>query len=314
MRKVLSLVLALSMVLGMFSFAFAGTLSDVKGEYYEAAVEALVELGVVNGYTDGTYKANQVVTRAELAKMLVVCLGQEQAAKIAKGTTQFSDVAADHWASGYINVAAQSKIIVGYPDGTFAPEATVTYAEAVTMALRALGYKNVVESAGTWPTNYITKANELQLLRDMKGIDAEDGAKRGNVAILLWNMLRTEMWDIDSENQTNGMTYRKTDEPMLNIKFPDYEYEDEGVLVSYSVDELKVTVEAEDEHGFLVRGELKKGDLLRLIPGMKVAYLYNSHDEEFLTMTSVDTVVEGRVDKNGKIIYASRTSTGLGGC
>jgi hypothetical protein len=45
------------------------------------------------------------------------------------------------------------------------------------MTLRALGYKNVVESAGTWPTNYIAKANELQLLKDMKNVEAEDGAK-----------------------------------------------------------------------------------------------------------------------------------------
>ena len=308
MRKVLSLVLALSMVLGMFSFAFAATLSDIDGEYYEAAVEALVELGVVNGYTDGTYKANQVVTRAELAKMLVVSLGQDAAAKIAKGSTQFTDVAADHWASGYINVAAQYKVVVGYPDGTFDPEATVTYAEAVTMALRALGYKNVVEAAGTWPTNYITKATELQLLRDMKYDGAEDGAKRGNVAILLWNMLRTEMWDIDSENQTNGMTYRKTEEPMLNIKFPDYEYEDEAEFVSYDVDGVKVTAKVTVtkkvngvERTEDVEAELKSGDLLRLIPGMKVAYLYNSEDEVFLTLTNVDTLVEGRIDKDGKL-------------
>ena len=39
MRKILSLVLALSMVLGMFSFAFAAKLSDIEGENYQAAVK-----------------------------------------------------------------------------------------------------------------------------------------------------------------------------------------------------------------------------------------------------------------------------------
>lgn len=300
MRKVLSLVLALSMVLGMFSFAFASGLSDIEGQDYQASVEALMELGVVTGNPDGTYKGNNVVTRAELAKMLVVSLGQEQAAKIAKGSTQFTDVAAEHWASGYINVAAQSKVIVGYPDGTFLPEETVSYAEAVTMALRALGYKNVVESAGTWPTNYITKANELQLLKDMKGIDAEAGAKRGNVAILLWNMLRTEMWDVDSENQTNGMTYRKTEEPMLNIKFPDYEYEDEAYFKDVTIADGKITIEVCPDEKLAktpVSGEIKNVDLLRLVKGMKVAYLYNKDDEEFLTLTTLDTIVEGTVTK-----------------
>ncbi len=150
MKRELSLVLALSMVLGMCSFAFAASdLSDVEGQYYQAAVEALVELGVVNGYPDGTYKANEVVTRAELAKMLVICLGQGNGINTAGSDTQFSD-ADNQWFSGYVNIATQYNVIVGYPDGTFRPDDTVTYAEAVTMALRALGYKNVVESAGTF--------------------------------------------------------------------------------------------------------------------------------------------------------------------
>lgn len=303
MKRILSLVLALSMVLGMFTFAFAAdlSLSDIEGQYYQAAVEALVKLGVINGNPDGTFKGEDDVTRAQLAKMLVIALGQEQAAKIAKGSTQFTDVATDYWGSGYVNVAAQSKIIVGYPDGTFRPEEKVSYAEAVTMVLRALGYKNVVETTGTWPTNYITKANELQLLKDMKNVDAEVGAKRGNVAILLWNMLRTEMWDIKEENQSNGMTYGKTAECMLNIKFPDYEYNDEAYFYSLSVDGSKVKVGiCKDEidtntTAADLTAEIEGIDLLRLVKGMKVAYLYNKDEEQFLTLTNIDTLVEGTV-------------------
>ena len=68
MKRVLSLVLAISMVMSMFSFAFAGTaLKDVVDTDYESAVEALVELGIVNGYEDGTYRPEQKVSRAEMA-------------------------------------------------------------------------------------------------------------------------------------------------------------------------------------------------------------------------------------------------------
>ena len=144
----------------------------------------------------------------------------------------------------------------------------------------------------------------------MKDIDAEDGAKRGNVAILLWNMLRTRMWDITEENQSNGMTYGEKDF-MLNTKFPDYEYNDEAEFDEFTVDKdgkVEVTVISGTEVIFgnmrrnvTLTGELKSGDLLRLVPGMKVAYLYNTKDEVFLTLTGVDTLVEGRVDANDKL-------------
>ena len=56
MKKVLSFVLVLSMILGSFGMAFAAAPSDVVGKDYEDAVNVLVELGVVAGYKDGSFK------------------------------------------------------------------------------------------------------------------------------------------------------------------------------------------------------------------------------------------------------------------
>ena len=169
MKKIVSLVLAISMVLSMFVSAFAATASfeDVANTKYAGSVEALVELGVINGLPDGTYGPEKKVTRAELAKMLVVCLGLGDSVEALSGRTIFTDVAENHWGSGYINAAVQTKVIAGYPDGTFKPEKEVTYAEAYTMIIRALGYGNVVDTEGTWPTAYMLKAVELELLDDM---------------------------------------------------------------------------------------------------------------------------------------------------
>lgn len=299
MKRILSLVLALSMVLGMFSFAFAANvkLSDIDGQYYQAAVEALVELGVINGNPDGTFKGEESVTRAQLAKMLVIASGYKT---VAKGLTAFDDVNREnHWASGYINIASQLKIIIGYPDGTFLPEAKVSYAEAITMVLRTLGYENYInEKGGTWPTNYIVTAEEFQLLKGMKNVgDTDAAATRGNIAILLWNMLRTEMWGITEENKTTGISKSYTDK-MLNVKFPDYDYCDEAYFKSLDIEAGKatITVEKETKDGVVeVNGEIEGIDLLRLVRGMKVAYLYNKEDERFLTLTNLDTLVEGTV-------------------
>ena len=90
MKRILSLVLVLSMVLSMFTFASASSLTDVTGTKYEPAIEALMALGVVSGYPDHTYLPGNVVTRAELAKLLVTAYGLSQAAEVASGTTSIS--------------------------------------------------------------------------------------------------------------------------------------------------------------------------------------------------------------------------------
>lgn len=307
MKRIVSLVLVLSMVLSMFSFASASSLKDITGTKYEAAVDALMELGVVNGYPDGTYLPNNVVTRAELAKLLVTAYGLEQAAEVAKGATPFSDVGADHWAAGYINVSADYKFVNGYPDGTFGPDKTVTYAEAITMALRVLGYANEIDAKGTWPTNYIAKAQDLKLMRDMEYKSYNDGAQRGNVALLVWNMLRTEMWTVQGESEGDGLQY-KPDKKMITVKFSDYKYfdeDDECTLDSITIaKDGKVTAKLSELKGDY---ELKAGDLVRFVKGMKVAALVNEKEEEILSLVNVDTVIEGRVDEDGEVNDKSYT-------
>ena len=286
MKRVLSLVLALSMVMSMFTFSFAGTgLKDVAGTEYESAVEALVELGVVNGYDDGTFLPENVVSRAEMAKLLVVAAGLAPAAELAEGTTKFSDVAADHWATGYINVAAEYGYIMGDPDGSFRPDDTVSYAEAITMALRVLGYKTVVEAKGTWPTNYIAKAEELSLLEDITYGTYATGAKRGNVALLIWNMLREQMWDVYSESEGDGLTYGKS-ETMLNKKFKDYRYY-VTTFDSYTIGaEAEITVNVGGVSGDSY--EYAKPDFYTYVPGSEVEVLVNIKDDVLLSMVETD--------------------------
>jgi hypothetical protein len=149
MRKVLSFVLVLSLVLGSFGMAFAAPLSDIAGENSEEAVNVLTELGVVSGYPDGTYKPDNIVTRAEMAVIVVRALGL---ADYATGTSSFSDMGG-HWSNPYVAYATSLGIIAGYPDGTFRPDKTVSYDEAATMLVAALGY-NADSLVGTWPANF----------------------------------------------------------------------------------------------------------------------------------------------------------------
>jgi hypothetical protein len=324
MKRIVSLLLAVSMILGICATAFAATTyPDLVGDNakYAAAVDALTELKVVNGFPDGEFKPGNELTRAELAKMLVICLGLGDQVEALAARTVFSDVPSTHWAAGYINAAAQSKVIIGYPDGSFQPEKNVTYAEAFTMVLRALGYGNVVESEGTWPTAYMLKAVELELTDDMEGVTATAPATRGNTAILLWNMLRTPMWRITEESETNGMTLSdRNGRIMLNVKFPNYMYVEDVYLDYVNVtdkDDVRAGIsdgnrwDAELGEWVAVNAfeaRLKGTDLTKLVPGMKLTALVKDYKDEdkatFLTITPANTLVRGFMtnlkDKDGK--------------
>jgi hypothetical protein len=182
MRKVLSFVLVLSLVLGSFGMAFAAPLSDVAGEDFEDAVNVLTELGVIKGYPDGTYKPDNIVTRAEMAVIVVSALGL---ADYATGTSNFSDMAG-HWSNPYVAYATSLGVISGYPDGTFRPDKTVSYDEAATMLVAALGY-TPDSLQGTWPANFVVKAKSLGILDGIKAGAA--GANRGDIAIMAYQTL-----------------------------------------------------------------------------------------------------------------------------
>ncbi len=187
MKKVLSLVLVLTMVLGSFSMAFAAP-SDVVGTEYEDAVERLGQLGVLTGYTDGTFKPENTITRAEFAAVVVRAKGLEAAAQASAGATTFKDVPAGHWASGYINIATKMGFVKGMGDGTFAPSAPITYEQAITLVTRALGYEPAAESRGGYPYGYLIVANENGLLDSVKGTQGAP-ASRGLVAQIVDNAL-----------------------------------------------------------------------------------------------------------------------------
>lgn len=216
MKKVLSIVLSLSMVLGSFGLAFAATpnvaskFSDVNGKNCEEAVKVLSDLSVVTGYDDGTYKPENIVTRAEMAVLVVNALGlQNYVTTTAKST--FKDMDGYGWAEGYIAYAQQLGIISGYGDGTFKPGKTVSYDEAATMLVAALGY-TPASLQGTWPANYVTKAKSLGILDGVKA--GADGANRGDTAIMLYQTLDQKIGTVNKDNVWNENQGKQIADPL----------------------------------------------------------------------------------------------------
>ena len=155
LKRILAVALAAAMILGLAGAAFAASpFPDTAGIEEEEAVALLKTLGLVKGDDLGYFNPEDTITRAEFCAMIVRALGLEAAAGYLATPTIFPDVtAAQSWAYGYINVAVTRGVINGYPDGTFRPQGPVSQAEALTMVMRALGYKDSLP--GDWPLDYI---------------------------------------------------------------------------------------------------------------------------------------------------------------
>lgn len=109
---------------------------DITGHWAEAKIKKAVSDGIVSGYTDGTFKPNATVTRAEFAVMLMNAL-KPQGEGVA---LTFADAAKiKPWAQKAIAQAVQGGIIKGFADNTFGPDALITRAEMASMIAKALG-------------------------------------------------------------------------------------------------------------------------------------------------------------------------------
>ncbi len=269
------------MVLSSFSFAFAANFEDVEGDY-EEAINTLVALGVITGYEDGTYRPERIVTRAEMAKLIVEVLGYGDL--VSGSASNFADTQG-HWADAWIALAAGRGLVIGTGDGRFTPDRQVSYDEAITMVVRALGYTdNSNELKGmTWPTNFKIKAAELKLLDGVSSVAG--GADRGGVAQLLFNALDATLVTVTTDGDVtflqDTVSGDKVDRLLITrIATPDYDYD--------------VTPDVLDEDN-----KNYGGDIVDLAPYMfQNLFVYlNSDDEVVYIRESNSLVLEGTVDK-----------------
>ena len=215
LRKLISAALVLAMLLTSASIG-ALAYSDVdESSSVSEAVGILSNLKIFTGFEDGTFRLNDTVTRAQMAAIVCRMLGYESQAESSSGSTVFTDVPANHWASGYINVAQQMGIINGYGGGLFGPEDKVTYEQAVKMVVCALGYDLVAQGKGGYPTGYLSVASSEGITKNSKGSVGEP-AKRSTLVMLVYNSLEVRLFDQSSWTTNGSDEYKKTDDTVLS--------------------------------------------------------------------------------------------------
>ncbi|MBQ1947156.1 MAG: S-layer homology domain-containing protein [Clostridia bacterium] len=201
--RIMVWVLAIAMIVTTVAAALVGVFAgsaqaaeasnvfpDVAaGTALEKAAKALKEKNILDGYTDGTFKPEGDITRAEFAK-IIACFKNVGSFIEKDAVTGFADVDdTNHWARGYVKAAKNLSIIDGFPDGLFYPDNKVTYEQAIKMVVCALGYTGLA-----YPDGYISFAMTNKLLMNSthtKGYS--DATSRGAVAVLVYNALSVKL-------------------------------------------------------------------------------------------------------------------------
>ena len=192
LKRALSVALASAMLLGMMMVGTSAKgiddFTDKDKIVNQDAVAVTAEIGVFDGYENGSFGPENVVTRAEMAVIICTMLyGAGVNVNQFAETSVFTDV--PDWAEGYVNLCASLGIVAGVGDGKFDPSATVTTAQAVLMLCRTLGYfQSATDFGNDWMLAATAKGTELGMYGDLK-LTANAGLTRDNVAELVFNAL-----------------------------------------------------------------------------------------------------------------------------
>ena len=191
LKKVLSLVLCMAMMLSVMVVGAGAAFKDQSKIVNAEAVDACSALNIINGYPDGSYKPEGTITRAEACKMICVALNGGKEPTL--GTTtkaSFTDTKG-HWAEKYIESCVAQGIVAGIGGGKFNPNGNVTGSQFAKMLLIALGYNADTQGyvGAPWEVNVNVDASAKGLYVDLAGMDPAKALSRDNAAQMVWNAL-----------------------------------------------------------------------------------------------------------------------------
>jgi len=156
----------------MVGYAFASSFTDVQGHWAQEQINKWSVNGLASGYSDGTFKPNNQVTRAEF----VALVNRAFNIKSENATTDFTDVKPGSWYYENVAAAKTAGYIGGYTDGTFKPGQTISRQEAASILVRLLKLETTTEGVAQfedsgqipeWSRGNIGAVSQSGLMRGM---------------------------------------------------------------------------------------------------------------------------------------------------
>ena len=238
MKKFLSLVLALTMALSLVTVSAGATDFDDDGDItYQEAVTVIAGMGIVDGYSDGSFRPDDVLTRGAAAKIICnLILGPTTADALSASSAPFVDVPTTNTFAGYITYCSQQGIISGYADGTFRPTDTLSGNAFMKMLLGALGYDSEREgyTGSNWTVNVIKQAVGIELNDGNDDFVGSQAVTREEACLYAFNTLKATMVEYsDNSTVTVGditITGQGDYSDVTNSTSSDGNIEDDGLM------------------------------------------------------------------------------------
>jgi fimbrial isopeptide formation D2 family protein len=187
----------------------------------EIAPETYFNHAFLIGMPDGTVRPEATITRAEVATIFFRLLDNDH--RILRWWQQnpYSDVSRDAWYNNAISTITNAGMLIGLPDGTFAPNRPVTRAEFATIAARFVGGAQpyISEPAfedirGHWAEQYISAMAAIGLFYgDVTelGFAPDRYMRRSEVAATICRMLDRDLGTIENMQGATGEIIRWPD-------------------------------------------------------------------------------------------------------
>lgn len=187
MKKIIAVIITVSTLITSFAAIAAAPADDLR------------EKGIISGYEDGELHLERTLTRAEFAK--IFCDAFLKDSFLSDAVTKFPDVSDDFWGREYIEKAAAAGVISGFEDGTFRPDETVTYEQAVKMIVSHINPYNY--NVRIYPEGYVGEAVDMGISDNVTALIG-DTITREDVVYLVSNAL--------AKANANKDTYEEMDE------------------------------------------------------------------------------------------------------
>jgi len=213
MKKMFSLVLALVMTVSLFAVAPASAdaaFTDSSSITYKEAVDVIYSLGIMGGYSDGSFRPNGLLTRGAASKIICCMMLTPAIANNMSNTsaTKFKDVPAGHTFAGFIGWCVQQGIVSGYSDNTFHPADPLSCQAFLKMLLCALGYDQTIEhyTGSGWSNNVTNQALIIGLNNGLTGtLNGTAQVNRQDACLFAFNALKSDLVEYNGSRNNRSL-------------------------------------------------------------------------------------------------------------